>query len=350
MRRANGEIHHYHRIARVRLPDEYGSPEFAIAWAEAEKRASAPIERSAPSGSFGELVAMFEKSPDWEGLKPRTQKDYAGVRDWLFSYGVRDAPVRELTQEHAEKIIDAALRDKYHRFAVYVLQYCRRLFNWARVSSQRSKRFGRNTVWLDIPTPRKPKGAPKHSNRPWKAEEFVAAIDRAPPGLARAYCLGLCGFDGGTMFPLTWNDYRAGRIDAARGKTDVTGQTVVYDFLRPFFEVDEADRTDDRIVTNADGKPFRTLNAFQTASSRFLSGLAAEGIVGEGLTLHGLRHTLGKAIADGGGDLRAIQNALRHSTERMALFYSKEAEGRRAMERSAPIVGEWFEAGKKRPD
>lgn len=351
VRRANGVVQHYHRIANVRLPDEYGSPEFARAWAEAEERARAPAVRSgATPGSFGELVDLFEASDVWQGLKPRTQADYGKVRDWLYSYGVRNALVRDLTQARAETIVAAALEEKYHRFAVYVVQYCRRLFNWARQSSKRSARFGKNAAWDDVPLPAKPARTGQKQNRPWTPEEFGVAIENAYPGMARAYCLGLCGFDGGTMFPLEWPDYRDGLIDVSRTKTDVAGQSVIYEFLRPFFEDDPETRKSSRIITNAAGVPFRTLNAFQTASSRFLSGLAAQGLVGEGLTLHGLRHTLGKALADGGGDLRAIQNALRHKTERMALYYSKQADGRQAMERSTPIAETWFKKGMRRPD
>ena len=86
VKRDDGRIHYYHRRARVRLPDEYGSPEFAEAWAAAERSIRKARPGSA-TGSFGELVAAFEASEEWQSLAPRTRADYAKVRDWLFARG-----------------------------------------------------------------------------------------------------------------------------------------------------------------------------------------------------------------------------------------------------------------------
>lgn len=346
VKREGGRVDYYHRKARIRLPDDPGSPEFAEAWAAAERSIRQANPRGHAPGTFGELVEAFEASEDWRALAERTRADYAKVRDWLYERGGARAFTRELDQARAEKILERALDETNYRFGVYVLQYSRRVWNWSQEKAARKKRWGDGNPWRDIPTPKRPKGlAARDSNRPWKPEELSAVLERAPIGLRRAYVLGACGFDGGTMIGLQWSDFDAGAgvfSDRSREKTGVSGFTIVYGPLRPFLE--EGNRPSPFIVTNALGEPFAKANTLQTRSSEFLRALARSGVTGEGLTLHGLRHTLGKAMADSGADLRAIQNALRHSTERMALFYSKHASGRRAAEAAAGAVSDWFSA------
>lgn len=346
-------MYYYHRVAKVRLPDAYGSPEFAEAWASAERAVRTASARGDAPGTFADLVAAFEASDDWEALAERTRRDYQSIRTWLLQQGAGRGFTRDLSQAQAERILDAALRQKKWRFAVYVLQYCRRLWNWSQEKAARKKRWGEGNPWRDIRAPKRPRElARREANRPWLPEEIAAVLQRAPVGLRRAYVLGACGFDGGTMLTLTWADYDAARgvfADAAREKTGVGGYTIVYPPLRPFLE--DGERTAASIVTNAHGAPFKTVNSFQKRSSEFLRALAAtedahgnpvDPVVGEGLTLHGLRHTLAKAIADAGADLRAIQAALRHSTARMSLHYSNNASAKRAAESAAASVSDFF--------
>lgn len=349
MKRNDGSVHYYHRVAKIRLPDDFGSPEFAEAWAAAERSTRTAAPRGDAPGTFADLCAAFEASDDWGALAERTKADYCKVRDWLLAEGAGRGYTRELTQDRAERILDRALRETNWRFAVYVLQYCRRLWNWSQEKAARKKRWGEGNPWRDIKPPKRPRAlAERETNRPWKPAEIAAALDRAPIGLRRAYVLGACGFDGGTMLGLGWADYDAERgvfADQAREKTGVGGYTIIYPPLRPFLE--EGEKPSALIVTNTAGKPFANVNTLQTRSSEFLRGLAAAGIVGEGLTLHGLRHTLAKAIADAGADLRAIQAALRHSTARMSLQYSNKASGKRAAEAAAGAVEAFFGKGEE---
>jgi integrase len=48
-----------------------------------------------------------------------------------------------------------------------------------------------------------------------------------------------------------------------------------------------------------------------------------------GLTYHGLRHTVGKLIVDGGGDTRDVQSILGHASEVSSAHYSREADQRK---------------------
>lgn len=338
-------VEYYHRKAKVRLPDDYGSPEFAVAWARAEASLGAAPPAPPSRGTYGNLVDDFRRSPDWESLRGRTRADYTQVIDWMFAAGGATAsgcarkPARDLDQAVAEKIIERAIDQKWHRFAVYVLQFNRRLYNWSCERAARKKLYGEVNPWRDIRTP-KPASKPK-GYRPWTPDELRIVLERAPLGLARAYALGASGFDGGTAYLLTWDDYKDGVIDNPREKTDVEGESIIWRPLRPF--LDQGPRPSGFIVTNANDVRFETINAFRKASSEFLNGLRREGVVAPGLTMHGLRHTVGKAIAESGGEVGAIQAALRHATERMASHYSRHASRVRALHAVHNNVADWLE-------
>ncbi len=335
--------HYYHRKTGARLPDDIDSVEFAESWAAEERRAKEPRRPGHAYGTYSDLLAMFEASDDWKSLSERTRRDYTKVAGWMVSNGAGKAHTSRLTQAYAERILQVAHDTTNHRFGVYVLQFNRRLFNWVCEKSERKRRFGDGNPWRDIRAKKKPKRlAKRESNRPWLPAEIAAVLQRAPLGLARAYVLGASGFDGGTMVALEWQDADESdwSISAARVKTDVSGRSFIPVSLQPL--LDCGPRPAKTIVSNVNGRPFKTVGGLQKASSEFLIGLARDGVVGAGLTMHGLRHTIGKALADGGASLAAIQQALRHSTERMALHYSKGADRERALQGAIPGVDDWL--------
>lgn len=61
-------------------------------------------------------------------------------------------------------------------------------------------------------------------------------------------------------------------------------------------------------------------------SIKFNGKLEAEGLVAKGLTIHGLRHTLGGWLADAGCDLDTIRRVLGQKTLTMAQLYSERAQ------------------------
>ncbi len=339
VRRASGTVDYYHLKARdadgkmPRLPGDYGSVEFVEAWLDAEK--SILLARVNHVGeTYADMWAAYETEAVWSD---RTREDYTKVADWMIKIS-GNSLARDMQQMHAEALLDRAVTEKWHRFALYVLQVNRSMYNWVLERAARKEKWGTANPWATIKAPKKPRS--RKRNRSWTPAEVAEVLAGAPLGLARAYVLGASGFDASTMKPLLWSHYVDGTFGNDRVKSGVEGLTIVPRPLRPMLE--SGNRPSIFICTNENGVPFSTVNSLTTASSRFLIGLAKQGRVGEGLTMHGLRHTLGKAIADAGGSLRAIQTALRHSSARMALHYSEEADRKRALLSVSEAIDQWF--------
>jgi integrase len=65
---------------------------------------------------------------------------------------------------------------------------------------------------------------------------------------------------------------------------------------------------------------------FQTSVFAFLHRLEDAGQVGDGLTIHGLRHTCGTLMKELGFDLDTIADMLGQETAGMAAWYARDAQ------------------------
>jgi integrase len=83
---------------------------------------------------------------------------------------------------------------------------------------------------------------------------------------------------------------------------------------------------------NSRGKPW-TESGFRTSLFKFLKELERDGLVGPGLTFHGLRHSVGTELRELGFDTRTIADMLGQKTEAMAAHYSRDADLSKKMRR-----------------
>ena len=345
VKRPSGGHYHYHRITGAKLPEDDRSPAYAQAWAAEEVKAktAARPARAVDPGSYASLCAAFKASDAWAAIGDHTRRDYGKCMDWMARQGADPRPAAELTQERCEILLDKAVSELGHRRGIYVLQFNRRLYNWVLERATRQKTWGEKNPWATIEPPAPPKrdaSAPRR-NRPWKPWEVIEVLFAAPVGLRRAYVLGACGCDSATAAAMRWDQYQAGAGFAmTRGKTDTESLLPVPEILLMFLEPDAA-RSSDLVATTIPGDAF-TPRGLQKRSSEFLAAMARTGKVGEGLTFHGLRHTIGKAVAESNGTLHAIQGALQHKSPAMALYYSAQADKRRALAAVGDGLNQWF--------
>jgi integrase len=79
------------------------------------------------------------------------------------------------------------------------------------------------------------------------------------------------------------------------------------------------------VCANSDGKPWTT-SGFRASWRKVRVKLEADGKVGPGLTLYGLRHTVGTILREMGFDERTIADMLGQKTLEMARHYVKTAD------------------------
>ena len=86
-----------------------------------------------------------------------------------------------------------------------------------------------------------------------------------------------------------------------------------------------------RLCANSRGKPW-TEDGFRTSFFRFLQSLHAKGLVGTGLTFHGLRTSLAEELRAHKLDDRTIADALAHTSVSSTSTYLKRADRRSSWE------------------
>jgi integrase len=173
-----------------------------------------------------------------------------------------------------------------------------------------------------VPQLKRPRGAPI-ANRAWTDAEIATVLEAASPVLRLPIALGAyLGARQGDVLKMTWSGYDGRGFSFTQGKTGEALWLPAHANLRELLAA--ARRARPIIVLGARGRPF-TGNGFQREFFKLIRCLEEQGAVGKRLTFHGLRHTVGKRLADAGCDTRDIQAWLGHRTPAMAEHYAKEA-------------------------
>ncbi len=272
-----------------------------------------------PSGTLGAVIVAYKAAETvWGVLKPKTQLSYQRAFDAMKP--IRKAPMAEMTRASILKFRDEIVFKKHGRWMVnYCVTVLSVLFQFAhdRGIVRSNPLHGR------VKKIRKPPGSPK-ANRAWTVEELNAVFDAAPAHirlpLAMAACLGLRFTDIMTA-PMS-----ALRDGVAWLQTSKTGQTIKVP-IHPVLAQALAARPESdavQICLNSDNKPWKS--GFNASWTKFRKGLEAEEKIVKGLTIHGLRHTLGKMLKEAGLPDGAIADVLGQSSVAMARHYSSEAE------------------------
>lgn len=325
--RVKGVWYYYHRATGTRLR----SPPNSAAFIAEVKRLDenlvpvSPEDKFSPrtkyvSGTWGALVAAYRASPEFTQLAPRTRTDYDKVLDWLAR--VDDMPLSAITSAACLEFRDEAFRQHKRRFANYCVHMLSVVLGWGKPRGH----VAQNAA-AGIDKIARPKNAPE-PHRPWTREECAAVLSAATGPLKVAIALGMfAGLRRGDVVRVTWNAYDGQNIEFRQGKTGDSVWLPATSSLQAI--LDTTPRVAVTIIAGANGRPW----AEATLSSNFrdlIVKLEGEGRVAPGVTFHGLRNTIAAAIADGEGDVLAIQAALGHRTAQQSLHYARGHSRRRA--------------------
>lgn len=176
--------------------------------------------------------------------------------------------------------------------------------------------------WIEVDPTHRIKYRPESKgHRAWTDAERARYEARWPLGtLARtAYaCVLYSGPRRSDVARFKWADLAGPTFPHTQQKT---GKTLVLAILPALREaLDAAPRLGSHVLTTAWGTP----RALGTLTNDFARWTKAAGL--KGCTMHGLRKTLGKILAEEGATTRELMDTLGHTSIAHAELYSREAE------------------------
>jgi integrase len=312
----------------VSLPHAPGHPEFEEAYAaavEGRARKTAAVVRHPGAAQPRSLRAAWRmvptSLPEWGRLDPETRARQDRIAEAFLRSRIvegdaavwADMPVADMRRRHVKMIL--AERGDTPHAARHLLTVLRRMILVAL-----------DEEWIESDPTYKVRHRPAYVG--WKAwpDEARAQFEAkwplgSTPRLAYALALWL-GNRRGDVATLPVSAIDGDKVRLTQGKT---GRALVLGITPMLREaLDAADLTGPTVLRTAYGEPF---------SAKSLTGRMADWTRAAGLppghTLHGLRKTLGKMLAEGGSTTRQIMDTLGHTDIKHAELYSREAEQER---------------------
>jgi integrase len=319
---SKGRTYAYHRPSGTPLLQPYGSQSFLEELAAVDAAHRGQVKPEAPSvpGTWGELVGLYRNSPKFlTELATRTRFDYEKVLEWL-------RPLAPMPLASWDRAFVVRLRDKAHKakgfsFGNYVVAVVGAVFTWGLDRDARLKHPVEKIKKL-----KRPKELPR-ANRPWTREEWAVVTAAAAPHLLAPILLaGVLGWREGEVVKRPRSDYdrearRIRRVSAKSGKLVKTpvpaALAAALNALLPHGAT--------TLLVNSRGKPW-TQHGFAHSFFTLIRELEGLGVIADGLTFHGLRHTMATQAREMGFDDRTIADMLGQNEAGMAEWYAREAE------------------------
>ena len=337
--RAKGKLYLYHRASGVRID---GIREVAdrIVGSKASLRQIERLNTERPKakpGTIGLLFDAYLESIEWKSLAPRTRKDYLKAIRWLSpEEGVADRRLRDkalakLTTPIVLQIRDRAFKAHKRKFANDVVNVLSNACQWGRlrdyIESNPCEGVGRLTP---------PKDAPK-VNRAWTPDELEAVLREARSRAPHLVLPILLGCDAGMRqgdaisAPVTIWDGQTLQWRARKNK-----ELVVFKNLsaRLVAALNEAKAYTPKgkvrpmlLCLNRFGASWSSDGSgFRASFFRFIGQLEERGLVGPGLTFHGLRTTFAERLAEAGMTQKQLQSALGDRSAAAVAIYTRDAD------------------------
>ncbi len=327
-----GTAYYYHRKSKQRISGAYGSAEFIAHFQELDA-ATQPKQTTIP-GTWGHLVEKYKQNPTWDRLKPRTKESYNGVFDYLAT--ARDVPLERMTPASILKVRDKAYNAKKITFANNLLAVMKLVFTWGIPAGYLDSNPAQHVKRIP-----KPKGQRKQ-NRAWTDSELKNFLDHAPQEIAIA--VGLAGYVGvrrSDLVSIPWTAYDGTHININQQKTGDPIWVPLHKELKPL--LDDVRKTALTIVTGKKGEPL-TPDGFSTNFSKARKNLQDKGLIGEGLTIHGLRTTVATKLAEAGCSNSEIKAVTGHLSDASIKPYTEEA--RKKINANAAVL-KWEQGSNK---
>lgn len=311
----------------VALPWQPGHAEFEAAYrAVTTGVAASPAQVCRLPGashprSLRAAWRLVTSTIDWSNLAPVSKANQTAIAERFLGtpataggtvrYG--DLPIDELKRRHVKEIL--ARWSATPHAAAHILRLLRKLAGAAL-----------DAEWIEQDPTYRVRFRPAF--RGWKAwpSDVRAAFERKwPPGSTPRTVYALALYQGhrrGDLAVIRWSDLEANGSSIVQQKTGKSLWIPMHPELVVALEA--SPRSGETVIVTQYGRPF----SHKALGMRMQDWTAQAGIE-PGYTLHGLRKTLGKLLAEGGATTRQIMAILGHSDIAHAELYTREAEQRK---------------------
>jgi integrase len=319
----HGKMRCYHRKTRIAV-DLQAMP-FGSAGFFAECVRIAELSRPSTThkaGTLGRVISEYRAGLSFTGLAPRTRTDYQRCFDYLQP--IADTALTRFDRALVVRIRDKAAAAHGRRFGNYVKASLSILFSWAA-----ERGYVLSNPAEKVKNLRRPRGLPD-ANRAWSDLERHAVLDSAAPHMMVAIALMMftgLGPKDALRLPRTF--YKDGAIATRRSKT---AEPVFWPAPALLGEILSKAPAHNAITlcANSRGEPW-TESGFRASWRTLRQQLESQQLIGPGLTLYGLRHTVAVILREAGADERTIADALGQKTIEMARHYARGADLREKM-------------------
>lgn len=325
----HGRMRCYHRKTNTAIDLDKNSIGSAGFMAECSRVTALYMEERPRAGTWGILASEYKKSPEFMDLADSTRGDYEDVLEYLRP--MAQVALSDFKRSLVVRIRDKAFKKHKRRFANYVKQVISLVFSWGE-----ERGYVDHNPAKGIKNIKRPKGMDR-ANRPWTDEERFAVLDESPWHIKVpvALCMYLALTETDAL-KLPKGDYKGDVITGKRGKTGVEYTWYVPKPLKKILDAAPIHRAT-TIAANSNGIPW-TAGGFRASWRTFKMGLEKSGKISTGLTIHGLRHTMGHLLTEEGKSRAEVRAALQQKTEAAAAIYSNDVNMKQVMKGNAKTV------------
>jgi integrase len=264
---------------------------------------------------------LVTKTIEWANLAPVSKANQTAIAERFLStqiaageatrYG--DLPIDELKRRHVREIL--ARWSATPHAAGHILRLLRKLTGTAL-----------DAEWIEQDPTYRIKFRPAFKGwKAWPADVRAAFERKWPLGSTPRTVYALALYQGhrrGDVAAVRWSDLEAAGASIVQQKTGKAVWIPMHPDL--VAALDAAPRRGETVVVTQYGHPFS-----HKALGMRMQDWTAQASIEPGYTLHGLRKTLGKLLAESGATTRQIMAILGHSDIAHAELYTREAEQRK---------------------
>lgn len=262
-----------------------------------------------PPDSLRELLAAYERSPEWAALKPRTRKNRLIALRHLNQ--IQHLPVTGLTRRDILTLRDAIAAARGPAAGNGFAAHLATLLSWAR-----------DRGWIEHSPADRIKALAGGAYPTWTEDDLARALAAVPEPMRRVLLLAVhTGQRRGDLAQARWSDVVGGVWRLTQEKT---GRRLAIP-LHPDLQAELAAwrRTAVTVLTQADGTPW-TRDWLTMSVMRALTPIGLKG-----LNLHGLRKLAAVRLAEAGCSAHEIAAITGHTSLSEVQRYTAAADQER---------------------